>query len=392
MQGSQDGGPGGRQGPSGQQFEPAHSKGLYVGNLHNSVHEGMLQEIFCQLGQVVDVKVIRDKATGVSLGYGFVKFFNQEHAQAALHALNGRTIYGQELRVNWAFQREKIEEVGPHFQIFVGDLSPEVNERILLEAFQHVCTGCADARVMWDSATGRSKGYGFMTFRSKEDAQHAIQTMNGEFIGSRRVRCGWAQHKESDAVDPDTISKMDPRNSNVYIGNLSPDVTEQDLREHFERFGHLKAEPKVYRKGAYGFVEFSTHESAVSAIYEMQHYELKGKHLKVHWGRHHNRGPTQVQQGIQQQHPMLGIPSMAPPMYGQQYLNPAQFQQPQFVPRGIMPPQGAIQPPGGHHPGLHSQQQQQQLQQQQPQGPNNLTLEGMGYYTHMYYPSGPGQQ
>ena len=48
--------------------------------------------------------------------------------------------------------------------IFVGDLSSEVNDRILMEAFQQ-CKGCSDARVMWDHGTGRSKGYGFVSFR-----------------------------------------------------------------------------------------------------------------------------------------------------------------------------------------------------------------------------------
>jgi nucleolysin TIA-1/TIAR len=49
---------------------------------------------------------------------------------------------------------------------------------------------------MWDHATGRSKGYGFVSIRTKEEAQTAIEKMHGQVIGSRRVRCGWAQHKQ----------------------------------------------------------------------------------------------------------------------------------------------------------------------------------------------------
>jgi RNA recognition motif-containing protein len=56
----------------------------------------------------------------------------------------------------------------------------------------------------------------------------------------------------------------------VYVGNLSPDVTEQDLRDAFERFGHLRAEPKLYRKGAYGFVDFTTHDSAVNIAFHVR--------------------------------------------------------------------------------------------------------------------------
>jgi RNA recognition motif-containing protein len=95
MQGGQDGGPGGRQGPSGHHhFDPV-GRALYVGNLHFSVTEAVLQEIFSGMGPVSEVKIIKDKASGQSSGYGFVKFFSQEHANNALHKLNGQSIFGQ---------------------------------------------------------------------------------------------------------------------------------------------------------------------------------------------------------------------------------------------------------------------------------------------------------
>ncbi len=70
---------------------------------------------------------------------------------------------------------------------------------------------------MWDHNSGRSKGYGFVSFRTKEDAAAAIEIMNGEQIGSRRVRCGWAQHKQEEAqpVDEHTVDRADPINTNV---------------------------------------------------------------------------------------------------------------------------------------------------------------------------------
>ena len=70
----------------------------------------------------------------------------------------------QEVRVNWAFQKDQREDTTAHFHIFVGDLSSEVTDRMLLDTFQS-CGGCSDARVMWDHSTGRSKGYGFVSFR-----------------------------------------------------------------------------------------------------------------------------------------------------------------------------------------------------------------------------------
>lgn len=63
---------------------------------------------------------------------------------------------------------------------------------------------------MWDHSTGRSKGYGFVSFRTKEEAEAAIEKMHGKQVGSRKVRCGWAQHKQDDNLTPpdfDTIDK-----------------------------------------------------------------------------------------------------------------------------------------------------------------------------------------
>ena len=61
-----------------------------------------------------------------------------------------------QIRVGWAVQKDQIkEDTSGHPSIFVGDLSNDVNDRALFEAFQ-ACEGCSNARVMWDHATNRS--------------------------------------------------------------------------------------------------------------------------------------------------------------------------------------------------------------------------------------------
>jgi RNA recognition motif-containing protein len=66
---------------------------------------------------------------------------------------------------------------------------------------------------MWDHNTGRSKGYGFVSFRTKEDAEKAIEKMQGMQIGSRRIRLGWAQHKQVSKQMTEFISRPDVKNS-----------------------------------------------------------------------------------------------------------------------------------------------------------------------------------
>ena len=58
----------------------------------------------------------------------------------------------------------------------------------------------SEARVMWDQSTGKSRGFGFVAFRERADAEQAIATMNGEWLGSRAIRCNWANQKNTGAA------------------------------------------------------------------------------------------------------------------------------------------------------------------------------------------------
>ena len=146
----------------------------------------MLTEIFAVAGPVQHVKIIPDRNyQHGGLNYGFVEYMDMRAAETALQTLNGRKIFDTEIRVNWAYQgQQNKEDTSGHYHVFVGDLSPEVNDEVLGKAFAAFGT-LSDARVMWDMNSGKSRGYGFLAFREKTDAEQAIATMNGEWLGSR---------------------------------------------------------------------------------------------------------------------------------------------------------------------------------------------------------------
>ena len=80
---------------------------LYVGGLPYSVTEGRLQEIFAAHGTVESARVISDKFTGQSRGFGFVEMGSGGEAQKAIEALNGTQLDGRTLVVNEAKPMEK---------------------------------------------------------------------------------------------------------------------------------------------------------------------------------------------------------------------------------------------------------------------------------------------
>lgn len=80
---------------------------IYVGNLPYEFSDQELSEVFAQFGEVVSAKIILDRETGRSKGFGFVTMSNDEEANAAVAAMDGAEIAGRPAKVNSARPREE---------------------------------------------------------------------------------------------------------------------------------------------------------------------------------------------------------------------------------------------------------------------------------------------
>jgi len=78
---------------------------IYVGNLSYEVTDEDLQEAFAAFGEISSARVIRDRYSGRSRGFGFVEMPTQAEAQAAIQGLNGKDLKGRALNVNEARPR-----------------------------------------------------------------------------------------------------------------------------------------------------------------------------------------------------------------------------------------------------------------------------------------------
>ncbi len=82
------------------------AKNLYVGNLSYNTSDSDLRQMFEAHGNVESARVIMDRETGRSKGFGFVEMSNNEEAESAIAALNGQELDGRDLTVNEARPRE----------------------------------------------------------------------------------------------------------------------------------------------------------------------------------------------------------------------------------------------------------------------------------------------
>ena len=87
-------------------------KNLYVGNLPYEVTEEMLKKNFEEIGECISVKLITDRDTGRSKGFGFVEMARDEDAQEAIKKLNGAELQGRRLTVNEARPRRERDSFG----------------------------------------------------------------------------------------------------------------------------------------------------------------------------------------------------------------------------------------------------------------------------------------
>ncbi|KAL0410393.1 UNVERIFIED_CONTAM: Oligouridylate-binding protein 1 [Sesamum latifolium] len=284
-------------------FDSSTCRSVYVGNIHPQVTEPLLQEVFSSTGPLEGCKLIRKEKSS----YGFVDYFDRRSAALAIVTLNGRHLFGQPIKVNWAYASAQREDTSNHFNIFVGDLSPEVTDATLFACFS-VYPTCSDARVMWDQKTGRSRGFGFVSFRSQQDAQSAINDLTGKWLGSRQIRCNWAtkgagndDQQSSDSKNiveltngtseegqekrNDDAPENNPQYTTVYVGNLAPEVTSVDLHRHFHALGvGVIEDVRIQRDKGFGFVRYSTHAEAARAIQMGNARILFGKPVKCSWG------------------------------------------------------------------------------------------------------------
>jgi nucleolysin TIA-1/TIAR len=306
-------------------FDSSACRSVYVGNISVHVTEGLLAEVFGAVGPLEGCKLIKKEKSS----YGFVDYYDHRSAANSILHLNGKQIYGQAIKVNWAYASGQREDTTGHYSIFVGDLSPEVTDAALFACFS-IYPSCSDARVMWDQKSGRSRGFGFVSFRNQQDADNAINQMTGKTLGSRPIRCNWATKSSSgNQSDDKQTSEMqfasnasnntsangsadhnisagttavgtggqqkggaqtsgpenNPSYTTVYIGNLPHEVTQTELHRQFLALGvGVIEDVRVQRDKGFGFVRYRSHEEAALAIQLANGRVICGKSIKCSWG------------------------------------------------------------------------------------------------------------
>ncbi|KAG1698855.1 Polyadenylate-binding protein 1 [Nymphon striatum] len=231
---------------------------IFIKNLEKSIDNKALYNSFSAFGNILSCKVAQDESAR-SKGYGFVHFETEEAACNAIIKVNGM---GNGNGKTYMF----------------GDLYLAIN-------------------IMIDE-NGESRGFAFCKFKNPEDAQKAVQEMNGKELNDRTLFVGRAQKRE----ERQTELKRKNQGVNLYVNNLDATIDDERLKKEFSAFGTITSAKVMMKDGR---------SKRVTQVRPLPRWAQQ--HL-----RSHPRSASQAEAGSSQQSAArLRIPMNLPPITDQ---------------------------------------------------------------------------
>ncbi|XP_026204724.1 polyadenylate-binding protein 1A [Anabas testudineus] len=265
---------------------------IFIKNLDKSIDNKALYDTFSAFGNILSCKVVCDE--NGSKGYGFVHFETQEAAERAIEKMNGMLLNDRKVFVGrFKSRKEREAELGARAKeftnVYIKNFGDDMDDEKLRELFSKYGNAMS-IRVMTDD-TGKSRGFGFVSFERHEDAQKAVDEMNGKEFNGKLIYVGRAQKKverqtelkrKFEQMKQDRMTRY--QGVNLYVKNLDDGIDDERLRKEFSPFGTITS-AKVMMEGGrskgFGFVCFSSPEEATKAVTEMNGRIVATKPLYV---------------------------------------------------------------------------------------------------------------
>lgn len=155
--------------------DTANKTNLIVNYLPPFMSQEEVKALFSSIGEVESCKLVREKATGESLGYAFVKYMRATDAEKAIRTLNGLRLQNKTIKVSLA--RPSSESI-KGANLYICGLPKKMTQAELEELFNQ-CGRIITARILYDNKTGLSRGVAFIRFDQRHEAELAIRRLNG---------------------------------------------------------------------------------------------------------------------------------------------------------------------------------------------------------------------
>ncbi|PWA64795.1 RNA-binding (RRM/RBD/RNP motifs) family protein [Artemisia annua] len=315
---------------------PPHGSEIFIGGLSKDVVEEDLSELCEPFGDVVEVRLVKNKDTNESKGFAFVAYKTTDVAQKAIKELHSKEYKGRTLRCSLSETK---------YRLFIGNVPKAWTEDEFRKVIEETGPGAELIELIKDPQNPqRNRGFAFVEYYNNACADYSRQKLaSSSFkLDGNPPTVTWADPK----ITPDSSSAAAAQVKALYIKNIPENTSTEHLKELFQRYGEVtKVVMPPARPGGkrdFGFVHFADRSGAVKAVGEK--YEVDGQYLEVVFAKpqsekkpdaanpHHaapvpNYIPHAVYGGF------AANPYGAAPAYG---VNPS-LQQPMIYGRGPVP-------------------------------------------------------
>ncbi|KAH9305218.1 hypothetical protein KI387_009622, partial [Taxus chinensis] len=249
---------------------------IFVGGLDKDAAEEDLRKVFSAAGEIVEVRLMMNPQTHKNKGFAFIRYASVDQAKRACSELKNPQVKGKVCGVSPSQDNDTL---------FLGNVCKTWTKDALKERLKHFgIENIEDLTLVEDSQNeGMNRGFAFLEFSSRSDAMNAykrLQKRDVIFGTDRSAKVSFAET----FVEPD--EEVMAQVKTVFVDGLPATWDEDRVREQFKKYGEIEKiqlarnMPTAKRRD-FGFVSFSTHDSAVRCINGLSNSELGEVDSKV---------------------------------------------------------------------------------------------------------------
>lgn len=253
---------------------PPHGSEVFIGGLPRDTCDNDVRELCEPMGDIVEIKLIKDRETGESKGYAFVGYKTKEVAQKAIDDIHNKEFKGKTLRCLLSETKHRL---------FIGNIPKTWTEDEFRKAVEGVGPGVESIDLIKDPQNqSRNRGFAFVLYYNNACADYSRQKMSsvGFKLDGITPTVTWADPKTS----PDQSAAASQVKA-LYVKNIPENVTTEQLKELFRRHGEVTKvvmpPGKASGKRDFGFIHYAERSSALKAVKESEKYEIDGQALEV---------------------------------------------------------------------------------------------------------------
>ncbi|KAL8472394.1 hypothetical protein ACS0TY_028930 [Phlomoides rotata] len=250
---------------------------IFVGGLDRDAVEEHVRKVFEYAGEVVEVRMHVDSSTNKNKGYAFVQFATKEQASRALSEMKNPVIHGK--RCGTAPSED-------NDTLFLGNIcNTWTKEAVKQKLKDYGVEGVENITLVADPRhEGLSRGFAFVEFSSHNEAMLAYKRLQKPDVvfghAERTAKVAFSEPLRE--PDPEVMAQV----KSVFIDGLPPNWDEDRAREKFKVFGEiarimLARNMSTAKRKDFGFVDFNTHEAAVSCVEGVNSKGLNDGNTKV---------------------------------------------------------------------------------------------------------------